>query len=47
MQIFINKFEGGTIMLNVELSDLIKYVKSLIEEKEKIFIHKQILIFHG
>jgi len=47
MKIFINIFKEGTIILDVEPNDIIKYVKSLIEEKEKILINKQILIFHG
>ena len=47
MKIFVHILNEGKITLDVEPFNKIKYIKSLIYEKEKILVNKQILVFRG
>lgn len=47
MEILIKVITGKTIILNVDSYDQIKQVKEKIQDKEKISIDKQRLIFLG
>ena len=45
IEIFIQSPDNRIISFNIESSDTIEYVKSLIYDKEKMDINKQILYF--
>ena len=45
MEIFIKKLDGKRILLKVDPTDEVSYVKAVIEDKEKIPADQQILIF--
>lgn len=47
MQIFVKTMTGKTITLDVEASDLIENVMTMIEEEECIPVNQQYLIFAG
>jgi ubiquitin C len=46
-QIFVKTLTGKTITLNVELSDAVEYIKSIVETKTGIPADEQRLIFGG
>ena len=45
MQIFVNTLYGNTFTLRMKASHTVKEVKAMIEQKEGIPVHKQMLVF--